>query len=66
MSLPTDAKPFERAILIVYGLGNYEPEKIAEILNYPTKDSVYRVLRKYRDFLPECRIAHAQQLVRLS
>jgi hypothetical protein len=52
---PKEAKPHEVAILLVYSLGEHTPKGIAEILHYPTKVSVYRAMKKYRDFLPLCR-----------
>lgn len=65
LNLPKEAKPYERAILIVYSLGITDIGDISDTLGYPTKDSVYRVFRKYRDFIMNCRVmvAPKQRLI---
>jgi hypothetical protein len=60
---PDEAKPHEVAILLAYSLGFTKPSTIAFALHYPTKDSVYKVLRKYRNSLPSLRVSHKQHLI---
>ena len=55
-STPQEAKPHEVAILLVYSMGIRDPLEIAKILHYPTKDSVYKVFRDYKEVLPTLRI----------
>ena len=56
-TLPKEAKPHECGVLICYSLGHRSPEEIQNKLHYPTKDTIYRVLRKYRDILPSLVVA---------
>ena len=47
--LPAEAKPHERAILILYYVLKVQhPEQIKRLLNYETKHTIYRTLKKYR------------------
>jgi hypothetical protein len=55
MILPQDARPHEVAILRVYLQETFDPREIASILHYEAPQPVYRVIRKYRDFLSEQR-----------
>ncbi len=52
---PQSAKPHEISIMLLYSLGYKDAKTIANILGYPTKDTAYKVLRKYRDILPTFR-----------
>lgn len=53
MKIPSTARPHEVAILRVYLQDTYEPVQIATILHYQSPQPVYRVIRKFRDFLAQ-------------
>jgi len=64
-NIPPEAKPHEISILLVYSLGITRAEEIRVFLHYETTNPVYKTLRKYKEFLPECRMM-VNPLVRMS
>lgn len=58
-----EAKPHERAVLIVYSMGYLDAGSIARVLNYETNNTPYIVLRKFREFLPGLRQTVSRRIV---